>query len=270
VRIRIATCALAAAAVGSLTACGGSLALDPVAQAATKTNAEQSFRFSFHASDGTPQGTMDGDGAYDAQGRLLRMSFDVPFGTGKKMRMDMLADSSKSLVMYVRMPLLTAFLPQGKSWVKVDVAEAMKAKGGNLAQMLQANESSPAQMLQALVHSKDSKIVGTEIVGGVETTHYKATVDPKDALLSQAKGSVPAQVDAALAKANLGRLPVEVWVGNDGLVRRLQVDLPRIAGAKAGFGGITFTEDMTAYGESVTVGLPADDSVVNAPGGKLP
>jgi hypothetical protein len=268
--MRIATCALAAAAAGSLTACGGgAIALDPVANAATKSNAQQSFRFSLHATDGTTQGTMDGGGAYDAQGRLLRMSFDLPFG-GKKLRMDMLADSSKSLVMYVRMPLLTAFLPKGKSWVKVDVAEAIKAKGGNLAQMLQANESSPAQMLAALVHSKDSQNLGTETVGGVATTHFKATVDPKEALLSQAKGAVPAQVDAALAKATLDRLPVEVWVGDDGLVRRLRVDLPHISGAKAGFGGVTFTEDLTGYGEDAAVALPAEGAVVDAPGGKLP
>jgi hypothetical protein len=268
--MRIATCALAAAALASLTACGGgAIALDPVANAATKSNEQQSFRFSFHASDGTTQGTMDGDGAYDGKEKLLRMSFDVLFGD-KKMRLDMLADSSSSLVMYVRMPLLTAFLPKGKSWVKVDLAEAVKAKGGGLAQMLQANESSPAQMLAALVHSKDSQNLGTETVGGVATTHFKATVDPREALLSQAKGAVPAQVDAALTKAKLDRLPVEVWVGDDGLVRRLQVDLPRIAGAKAGFNGARFTEDLTGYGEDVAVALPADDAIVDAPGGKLP
>jgi hypothetical protein len=182
----------------------------------------------------------------------------------------MLADSSKSLVMYVRMPLLTAFLPNGKSWVKVDVAEATKAQGGNLAQLLQAHESSPAQVLAALVRSKDSRKLGTETIGGVSTTHYRATVEPREAILSQTSGALPAQVDKALARAKLQELPVDVWIGDDGLVRRLQVELPRISGAKAGLGGDTFTEDLSHYGEPVSIELPAADTVVDAPNGKIP
>ncbi len=269
---RLAFCALAALTALGLTACGGStLALDPVAQAATKTSELQSFRFAFDATDGTTAGALSGDGAFDAEHELTRMSFDVPFGSGgKKMRMDLLADSSKSLVLFVRMPLLTAFLPKGKTWVRVDVAEATRAKSTNLAQMLQANQSSPAQMLAALVHSKSSQNLGNETVGGVETTHYRATVDPKEALLAQAKGAVAAQLEEALAKAKIEQLSVDVWIGDDGLVRRLEVELPKISGERAGFGGSKFTETLSGYGEDVQVELPATDAVVNAPGGKLP
>jgi hypothetical protein len=252
--------ALAAGVV--LAGCGGGgvASLDPVAQAASKSAADQSFRFTFRA-----DGKVAGDGAYDAAAKRLRMSFDVPFGQGAPMPLELVTDTSQSVVVYARFPFLSALLPQGKAWVKVDLRRAAKAKGLDLGQLLQAGQSSPAELLAALVHSQGSKKLGTESVGGVETTHYRVTLDPRDSLLRNVHGEVRQKLERALEEAKLRDLPVDVWVGDDGLVRRLQVELPRVPGVQGG----TFTEDLTGYGEPVHVELPAAGQVVDASDGKL-
>src|SRR5215210_4723565 len=124
--------AAAATAVALVGRGGDGLALDPVAQAASTTSADTSFRFTFRAGDGTAAGTVRGEGAYDAGDRLLRTTFAMPgLGAGD---VTMIADSSDGLVVYVSFPILAQILPQGKSWVSVDVAKAADARGFDIRQ----------------------------------------------------------------------------------------------------------------------------------------
>jgi hypothetical protein len=258
-RICVAFVALASAVV--VAGCGGAVtALDPVAQAATKSSADQSFRFTLRSDRG-----LTGDGAYDADAKRLRMSLSVPVGTGSPTPLELVTDGASGLVLYVRVPFLAALLPQGKSWVEVDVERAAHAQGLDLGQLLQTGRSSPAQLLAALAHSKDSQKLGTETVDGVRTTHYRATIDPRDALTDGVPAKTRKQLEQALGKTDLAPVPVDVWVGDDGLVRRLRVELPQLAGADGG----TFTEELTGYGEPVTVELPPAATVVDASSGKL-
>jgi hypothetical protein len=245
-----------------LAGCGGNDAsLDPVAQAATKSAADQSFRFTLL--DGARPA---GEGAYDAGTKRLRMRIDIPLGKAVPSGIDLLADNSSGLVVYVHVPFLRPLLPQGKSWVKVDLGRAAKAQGLDAGQLLQAAAGSPAELLAALVHAKGSQELGKETVAGVETTHYRATVDPRALLLGKTTGNTRAELERALDKAKPATAPVDVWVGDDGLVRRLRVELPA---GKAGFRGGTFTEELSGYGDAVDVQLPPPSAVVDASNGKL-
>ena len=65
--------------------------------------------------------------------------------------------------------------------------------------------------------------VGTETVDGVSTTHYKATIDlakAADTVGGPAKEAVQHLID----KGGPSYVPVDVWIGDDGLVRKLTVD----------------------------------------------
>jgi hypothetical protein len=272
VKLRLASCAVAAlGAAVALTGCGSdALALDPVAKAATTTSGKQSFRFSFRTTDGTPAGAANGDGAYDADGKRLRMTFTVPFGNaGSTMKMDLLTDASSGMVVYLRFPLLSAFLPQGKTWVKVDVARAASAKGIDLDQLVQTTQTNPAELLSTLVHSKGSQKVGDETIDGVAATHYRVTVDPQEALVGKLTGELRTRLEQLLAKQSIHELPVDVWVDGDDLVRRLKLDVPRLASSSTAGGPVTFVEDLSGYGDPVTVELPAAAGVVDASNGKL-
>jgi hypothetical protein len=222
--------------------------------------------------NGTQSGTADGTGAYDAGGKRLQMTFSVPFGNaGKTMKLDLLTDSSSGLVTYMRFPLLDLFLPKGKSWVKIDVAKAASARGVDLGQLVQATQSNPAEVIAALVHSSSSEKVGTEQVGGVDTTHYHVLLDAKQTLEGKLSPALRAKIEALLAKEKIDTVPVDVWVDGQDLVRRLELEFPRLqtsAGDKAK-GPVRFVEDLSGYGDPVTVDLPPAAQVTDASNGKL-
>jgi hypothetical protein len=237
---------------------GGSIVLDPVAQAASTTNAG-SFRFTLSASNaGT--GDLHGAGAYDADRKRLQIGFDVPYPTGGSMRMDVITDTSDGAVVYARFPLAPS-LPSGKTWMKVDVEKLAKGSGLDLTQLLQANQGSPAPVLDALVKTNESTKVGRETIDGVATTHYRSAVDPREAALSQFRGDARKQLEQALQTTHVASIPVDAWVGDDGLVRRLRLELPSDVTGRSTGGTITFTEELSGYGDDVDVELPDESEV---------
>jgi len=242
---------------------GNSIVLDPVAQAASSTG-DRSFRFTLRAS-GASTGELRGDGAYDSDDERLQMGFDVPSPTGGSMHMDVVTDTSDGAVVYARFPLLAPMLPGGKTWLRLDVGKLAGGYGVDLTQLLQANQGSPAQMLDALVKSSVATKVGRETVDGVATTHYRAAVDPKEYALAQLQGEARAQVERALEAAQVATLPIDVWVGDDGLVRRLRVKVPEGASGKT----VTFTEELSGYGDDVDVPLPDDSETFDLSSLKL-
>ena len=95
--------------------------------------------------------------------------------------------------------------------------------------------------------------VGTETVDGVSTTHYKATID-----LAKAAGTVggPAQdaVQHLIDQGGPSSIPVDVWIGDDGLVRKLTVDETVSNGGQTGTAHLTL--DLSDYGTAVNVTAP--------------
>src|SRR5207253_400617 len=115
---------------------GGSLALDPVASAATKTQAAGTYKFDFTANMTVlgMQLAFSGSGASDEANRQLEMSMDfkdlLPSAatTGGSVAKIVLADK----VMYMQMPFLARQLPDGKSWMKLDLRSLSAASGANV------------------------------------------------------------------------------------------------------------------------------------------
>ncbi len=65
--------------------------------------------------------------------------------------------------------------------------------------------------------------VGTETVRGVETTHYRATVDPRKAL-DQAPAALRDKISKSLEMFD-GPIPVDVWIDGDGQARKISMDI---------------------------------------------
>ena len=78
--------------------------------------------------------------------------------------------------------------------------------------------------------------VGTEEIGGVETTHYQGSI-----MLDSVVEQVPADQQEAVRKAieklkkqtGLTEIPVDVWVDGDGLLRRMSLDVHRQGAGRA-------------------------------------
>jgi hypothetical protein len=161
-------------------------------------------------------------------------------------------------VMYLKMPFLSGMLPGGKQWMKIDLSAAAKQAGTSLGSFGQLD---PQQWLQQLLASSDTQKLGTETVQGEQMTHYRTTVDP-----SKLTTNVPAAQRAAVRKAmkqiGMSTIPVDVWVDDNGLLRRESVSLTFGQGLQNASMKMTF--DMHDFGEQVNVEVPPAGQVFDA------
>jgi hypothetical protein len=174
-------------------------------------------------------------------------------------------------VVYVQVP----GLPGGPHWVSVDAGKLGDTSGS----VPGLGQSDPRQFLASLETISDNvKQVGSEVVRGVETTHYHATLDLAKSLDT---ASVPPELRDA-EKQFLGAIgtgapamPVDVFIDGDGYVRRISLglDLGSFAGLLGGgrSGGtgpafsMTVSLDLFDFGTPVSVQAPPPDQVSQAP-----
>lgn len=129
-----------------------------------------------------------------------------------------------------------------------------------------SRSSDPLANLSLLTGAaEDVTEVGEEDVRGVATRHFKVTVSVEKSL-----AQVPERFRPAMSQLTeqLGTktLPVDVWIGDDGLPRRLgyEVDLSKasIPGAEGLSGSVKTTMDVFDYGKPVEATVPpAEDTV---------
>jgi hypothetical protein len=160
--------------------------------------------------------------------------------------------------LYLRSPVFAGKLPGGKSWMKVDLAEAAKTPGLNLDALgVSGPAQDPAQGLDYLQGAGAAKKLGTAKVDGVTTTHYRVQVDLKRAAKRNGKASAKRSIDRLIE--TLGgptTIPVEVWVDGDHLIRRQRVDYRATVGGK--LSQFDVTTDYTGFGKTVKADPPAD------------
>jgi hypothetical protein len=173
----------------------------------------------------------------------------------------------KSSSVYVGSPLFAGKLPGGAKWVKLDLAKAGAALGLSPSS-LTSGGADPTEYLRELRSAgADVKVVGHEQVRGAETTHYSAVVNLAKAIEAQS-GSGSKAAHEALQKltATLGKteLPVDAWVDDKGLLRKVQVKLD------ASDSGQSVAADVIAeyfnFGSTPTVTAPAPSEVFDATG----
>jgi hypothetical protein len=169
--------------------------------------------------------------------------------------------------LYMRLPSGLARLPSGKQWLKIDIAKATQAIGGSgLSSLTSSATTNPAQFLQYLrAESGQVTKVGSEVVRGVPTTHYRATVqlDRYPQLVPSAQRQQARQGIAALERASgIHSLPIDVWVDQQHLVRRERFGLDQtVAGQSV---RILATSDIYDYGPQPTVTPPPSAQVYDA------
>jgi LppX_LprAFG lipoprotein len=151
---------------------------------------------------------------------------------------------------YLSSPLFSAFLPAGKSWLKIDLAGASSGLGVYASALLFQDPAAVLGQLQALTGVQD---LGAQQVGGTEATHYRGRVDA-------AKLSGPAAQAAQAAGAKFGAL--DVWVGADGYVRKLRTSVSAAASGRSLKTSVTMT--LSSFGEAVTASSPPASQVVDS------
>lgn len=267
---RILFACVLAASVATLTACGGGVrsALDPVAEAASKsTNAggvKVSMKVTF--SSGSQAGTITAEGAFDEDAGEL--TFDLSsLGPGSpqaaalgEMKMIYVKEDGHTIV-YVGMPFLASMLPDGKTWLKADVERLAKLTGLDPNQLLGSSTQNPADTLALLRATGTVEKAGADVIDGTAVTLYHATVDLVKA--AELKGVSQSTLDRLSAAGVSTQLPVDVWIGDDdGLVRQIRMSYD--AGQNGQQGSVLLTMTMTDWGTDVSVDAPPDDQVFDA------
>jgi hypothetical protein len=173
-------------------------------------------------------------------------------------------------VMYMRYPSgLGQDMAAPTPWISIDLRSALDALGGAGNSFGQFEQTDPTQYLQYLAAASPSGVheVGHEQVRGVDTTHYRASIDLTKALdqlpsdVRDMLGVDADQLGQALSKmrGELGAdvLPMDVWIDGDGLLRKFRMNMS-VAG-----GGVETRMEMYDYGVDVSVQAPPADQVTD-------
>lgn len=231
---RIGRLATTGALAATLVACGGSsgdgapatpspgavLQGDPavvVAGASARTTAAKNAKVEL-SGDVAAMGqtvTLSGNGAIDFANETFQLNLTVPgMGTIEERFLDD--------IVYVKIPDAQAAQFGGKPWLKIDPKAVSGSGGQNPFGSL--DSSNPSQILATLQGAGTVTKVGDEDVRGVRTVHYKADIDVAKA--ADAQQLTPAQrQQLQQALGGKSTIPADVWLDEQGLVRRLTIDI---------------------------------------------
>ena len=265
--------------------------VDPAAiliAAAEKTQAAGSAHLAFDLSVGSGDAaqsfTGDADvnfGNGDPATAEAHMRFAFPKTLGMDIgSMEMTLEAGP--VIYLRSPAFTEMLGAPTPWIKIDPA-TVPGMAGQLGS-LTGGQSDPTGSLTMLYGLIDVTEVGAETIDEAQATHYRATFD-----LSKALEQIPAAHREALQQAidglkqqtggqDLTNMPIDIWVEDDGYLKRLQY-LLEIPGGTTGDGGsfgssFGMTMTLSNVGDPVDIQPPPADQVTDildlAPSAAMP
>jgi hypothetical protein len=167
---------------------------------------------------------------------------------------------------YVRLPAIDSRLPDGKSWVR-GMAGDVKAGGFDFEELESFTQSDPRDVLASLRGlTGDIETVGTEELRGVETTHYRAVLDPIELAEHAAAGRADATslVDELSTQGGITDVPLDVWIDANGLVRKLSLDFSATDPGTSRSSHVALAFELWDYGEQVEIDVPSASQVVDA------
>jgi hypothetical protein len=149
-----------------------------------------------------------------------------------------------------------------RPWIEVPFSELGGSLGASISTLLQnAQNGNPAQQTEVLTASRNVHVVGTQVVDGVETTHYAGSVTASTAL-SRLPSSVRKGL-APLLKLITGDIRFDVWIDAQHVTRKL-IERETIEGEPA-----TVTVNVTAVNQPVQITLPPASQVTILPKSQL-
>jgi hypothetical protein len=233
--------------------CGGggdSASPDEIAQAAKKTSNTGSFEADFGISGQGLSGS--GTGIFDNGDNPAGQLNMTVKAAGQQIPVDTVVTGN---LFYMRSPAFARTIGRGKQWIKLDLAKLAKQRGVDLGGLLNASPT-PNNALAYLAGADQVDEVGSEKVGGDDTTHYQVRVDVSDAA-KKASGTAQSSLRGVKA-SGVDKLPMDVWVDPNGYIRKVsyQEHAGRQQAAKV-------TMQLHDFGSRVSIEPPPSDSVVD-------
>jgi hypothetical protein len=272
--------------------CGGSAVAVPeltsLTSVAQKSSAVDSARFSVTFAMTVPgadqQLSFSADGAFDTPARRAELNVDLSslsgllkglgsafggtvtgdLGSPEDWKLEAIQDGDTA---YIRFPLIAKHLPAGKTWIKGDAKELSSARAGNLGQLGSLAGTDPRDVFGLLKAVSGSiETIGSETIRGVETSHYRATLDAAklEQLVPEAQRQSLGGLDQAAVQAGLSKLPLDVWIDADQRVRKLSIE---VDAKQPGIGTpvkASLVAEVYDYGKPLELQLPPADQVADA------
>lgn len=200
----------------------------------------ETFAFETTSGTGGQTQTMSGTARFSDDGVEMQAT-----GTGAQ-AMDMILLGQ---AMYMRSPDLGT----GDKWLKIDLSDPDSLFG------MIGKATDPEVMFKAMETPKKLELVGSEEVDGVETNHYRITLDPTQYLEAM-------EFPAAMADMLPKELVTEMWVDADNLPRKFAqtTEVPAMGGGQP----TTSTTEGTYsdFGTDVEIEEPPASEVTEQPG----
>jgi hypothetical protein len=291
-RPHVLLAALAAVLAVIAAGCGGSSVAIPeltsFSSVAQKSASADSARFSMNLSmtlPGTSQPlAFTAEGGFDTPAQRSELTVDLSsfaelfkslgsslggttsgdLGSPADWKLDAIQDGKTA---YIHFPLLAKQLPPGKTWIRGDAKELSSADAGQMSQFGSLAGTDPRDvfgMLKAVSGSIEA--IGSEKIRGVETSHYRATID-----LAKVEQLVPAAQRQGLGslgqsaqQAGVSEIPLDIWIDADQLVRKLSVDLDAKQPGTGQSVKASLVVELYDYGTALALELPPADQVVDA------
>jgi hypothetical protein len=247
------------ALAGVLVACSGGDARSLLDRAPEALEAAETSRFEMHVtavSETGEQPPFRAEGEQDLTTGTMRMAFDLG---DEGARTETLLDGN---IIYLRAPLFALFTGDPERWIRIDLEEAGEEAGLDPDQFV-PTDAGPAALLQQLRGAaEDIEELGREEVRGVETEHLRVTVVSERAI-EQAPEQLREQLRTYAEATGLpASYPMEVWIDDDGLPRRIRTVLEI---DDEGSGPITqeTTLELFDFGVGIDLSPPTEDQVVD-------
>ena len=265
---------------------GESISVRELAQSASTSADAASGRFSFEMSATLP-GTsepfsMSGEGAFDAASERARFAVDMSsvakllgafvsglagpnagdlpdFDDPDGWKIELVQDGN---VEYVRFPAIDDQLPAGKSWLRG--AEGVSAGAFDFRKFTSGDPREALDALRGI--TSDIETLGTDELHGVETTHYRAILDPAELAKARDREGRPApqSVVDRLTGSGVDDIPVDVWIDPAGLIRKLTMALSATQPGTTQSSEASISFELWDYGESVKIAVPPASEVAHA------
>jgi len=230
------------------------------------------------------------EGAIDAVNQRLQMRLDmnaifdvVPAGTSDEeleLMRALLGDGiiefiSDGETAYLHWSLFTSLFGAETPWVSFadDGSDALGSLSGGLG--VNQFATGPDGFLAYFqgVGSIDER--GPAVIRGLATTYFVGTLDIAKAveLADPAQAEELRQQFDELGITALGTMPVELWIDDDGYLRRFAMDFDfaqiGAAAAELGPARMFISADFFNFGDAVQITVPAPDEVTELDGSSL-
>jgi hypothetical protein len=277
----------AVAVLGGCGAGGGlqSVTLDELTEAASASAEAPSGRFDLSMQMSFPglgvPIRFTGQGAYDTEADRSAFSFDMSalarllggLGAGGAGAPDLSPDAWRieaiqdGKTVFMRFPAIADQLPAGKTWLKIDAEGAAKAAGIDLSELEQFTSDDPRTLLDFLKGaSGEIETVGSEELRGVDTTHYRATIDLRnyDRLVPPGqRKELRDMLGDLVRQAGLTEMPFDVWLDDEGYVRKVELSFDASPAGVAGALEASMVFELYDYGADVGIAPPPAADVVD-------